>query len=144
MNETPLTDSRAPLTPKEIVALNPAQQRKVFYKLRDFRLKRNKKTPGARQREINVGSFVRVALREAAKGTPMKNTRGPRQIYSAKSYRVVAKTGQHPVRFKLRGIPRRRFVREDVLLIPKELNVEGKNLDKKQMAGTRRFKADSA
>lgn len=47
--------------------------------------------------------------------------------------------GQHPKKYKLNDIPRRRFVREDLLLIPTKLDVKGDNLDKKQLAGSRRF-----
>lgn len=77
LNETPLTDSRAPMTPLDVIKLSKNQQRRVFYKLRDFRLRRNARSKGARQRTLAVGDYVRVALREAVKSTPMKSNRGP-------------------------------------------------------------------
>ena len=71
INAASFTDDRAGLTPNEIVAMSPKEQKKVAWEHKNAKGKRNSKTPGIKFKPLAIGSFVRIALEPKIKGPKM-------------------------------------------------------------------------
>ena len=69
---------------------------------------RNAKKPGARLKQIEVGTYVRIALTPKIKGAAIEQ-KGPKPKWSGKSYEVVKRSKTDM--YTLSGLPKRRFSR---------------------------------
>lgn len=127
LNNTSFTDWRAPQTPLEITKLSPKEQRKLFFLSKAKKEKRNAKLKGANLRDLEPGEFVRIALDAKTKGEKPQQ-KGPRQKWSAKVY-TISKRSKKGV-YTLKEMPKRRYARYWLQLVPDKRDVEGKDVKK--------------
>ncbi len=88
---------------------------------------RNQKKPGARLKPLEVGAWVRIALEGKVKGAKIA-AKGPKQKWSSKTYQVtkVSKTEM----YTLSKLPKRRFARYWLQLVPGQADHEGPDIKK--------------
>jgi len=130
-NDTPMTDARAPLTPNQLKTKRGRGASDIVKRMqasgaKRLNMKGNSRTTasGAKVQKqlkiLEVGDKVRVAL-ENLKKTGSLNRPWPKQRWSSKVY-VVREVMQRKLgfaRYRLRGLDRKRFEREDLQLVRK-------------------------
>ena len=131
-NDTPMTDSRAPKTPNQLRRMKGSAASKVVSGMQTSGAKRlglrknSRKGPGGAKVQkslpvLEVGDRVRAAIENLRGKQDMEFRKYPQQRWSSKIY-VVATVKPRKLgfaRYILRGMPRQRWEREDLLLVRK-------------------------
>ena len=127
-NDTPMTDSRAPNTPNQLKRLRGAKAAAMVRGMQKagakrLGLKKNARKVGNDHVQkslpvLNPGDRVRAAIEILSKTGAMER-KYPKQRWSSRVYVVVKRLGRKLgfARYTLRGLPRRRFEREDLQLV---------------------------